>query len=125
MLVQRVDVGALRADREQAGVDARIERLHPSVEDLGEAGVVLDRPGLDALLLELARRAAGGDDLDVELGQAAGEVDQPALVGNAQQRAPDLYLAGRGHLGAARLIDIVDQHQARVGGVEADRAPRR
>ena len=46
----------VRAHREQAGVDARVERLDAAVEDLGEARVVLDRPDRDALVLQLLRR---------------------------------------------------------------------
>ena len=43
----------LRADRQQPGVDARVERLHAPVEHLREAGVVLHGARLDAA----ARRA--------------------------------------------------------------------
>ena len=48
VLVERVDVLLARAHRQQAGVDARVERLDAAVEDLREARVVLDRPHLDA-----------------------------------------------------------------------------
>jgi hypothetical protein len=83
------------SDREHAGVQARVQRLDPAVHDLREAGEPLDRAHLQTRGLELARRAAGRDDLDPERGQALGERHHPALVGDGQQRAPDADLAGR------------------------------
>ena len=103
VLVDRAHVLLVRADREQAGVDLRVERLHPAVEDLREARVVVHRPRLDAGLRKLPRRAAGRDDLDAQLRKPAREVDETALVGNGQERTPHLYLAGLHHSGCLRL----------------------
>ena len=101
VLVQRVHVLLARAHREEPGVDARVKRLDPAVEDLGEAGVALHRADRDALGLELAGGAAGGHDLHPELGEPAGEVRQTPLVGHRQERPADLDLARRRGLGRA------------------------
>ena len=85
------------AQREQAGVELRVQRLDAAVHDLREAGEVLDRADLEPGLAQRARGAAGGDELDAELGQAAREVDDAALVGDRQQRAADPDLAGLRH----------------------------
>ena len=48
--------------------------------DLGHVG------DLDAGLADGPRRAAGGDQLEATLGEPARQVDQPALVGDREQR---------------------------------------
>ena len=84
-------------------------------------------------LAQLAGRAAGRDDLDAQLGEAAGEVDDAGLVGDREQRAPDPDLPGRGDrlrsaVGASTSVMRCrgsygsDRRAARVGRVEADRA---
>ena len=59
------------AAREQARIQARVQRLHATVHDLREAREVLDRAHLEAGLGQLASGAAGRDDLHVELAQTA------------------------------------------------------
>jgi hypothetical protein len=59
-----------------------MQRLDAAVHDLGEAGVVVDRPHGDPGLGQLARRPTGGDDLDAELDEPARELDDAALVGD-------------------------------------------
>jgi hypothetical protein len=90
-----------------------MQRLDAPVHDLREAGEIVDGPDGDAGALELLRGAARGDDLDAQLGEAAREVDDPALVGDGQQGAADpdcsrfrewLPRAGGGVLGDARSI---------------------
>ena len=71
-----------------AGVQARVERLDPAAEDLGGAGQVLDHAHLDAPIAQRRGGAAGGDDLDPEPLQSLRELDQPALVGDRDQRPP-------------------------------------
>ena len=101
------------AHGEQAGVELGMQRLDAAVHDLREAGEVVDGADREAGALELLRGAARGDDLDAELGEAGGEVDDPALVGDGQQRAADpdcsrlrewLPRPGGGVLGDARSI---------------------
>jgi hypothetical protein len=66
-----------------------MERLDAAVHDLREAREIVDGPDGDARALELLRRAAGGDDLDTQLGESGREVDDPALVGDGQQGTAD------------------------------------
>ncbi len=99
---------------EQAGVELGMERLDAPVHDLREAGEVLDAADLQPGGHELPRGPARGDHLDAELGQPAGEVDDPALVGHGQQRTAHADLArlreqlpafGGGRLGDGPSID--------------------
>src|SRR4029079_14195827 len=73
------------APGEETGVELGMERLDAAVHDLREAGEVLDAPDLEPGAHELPRGPAGGDHLDPELGQPAGEVDDAPLVGHGQQ----------------------------------------
>ena len=52
-----------------------MQRLHPAVEHLGEAGDLLHRRDRDAGGAERGGGAAGGDDLPAELRQALREGD--------------------------------------------------
>jgi hypothetical protein len=91
------------AHREQPGVELGMQRLDPAVHDLREPGEVLDPADLEPRRLELARGAAGRDHLDAEVGQPAGELDEPALVRHRQEGAadPDLARLGQQLLPAA------------------------
>ena len=117
------------AQREQAGVELRVQRLDAAAHDLREAGEVLDRADLEARLGQLARGAAGRDELDAELGEAAREVGDAALVGHRQQRAAHADITRLRHpartlqrrRGRARLTAHHDA--ARVVRVDAT-APR-
>ena len=92
------------APRQQRRVQARVQGLHPAAEDLLLAGELGDVGDLEAGLAQRRRGAAGGEDLDAELGEAAGEVGDPGLVGDRDQRPahPDRAVAhglGRGVCG--------------------------
>src|SRR6187549_3704285 len=80
-------------------MDARMERLDPAVEDLGEAGDVRNRGSEDPLFLKEAERAARRDDLDAEAGEAAGKVLQAGLVEHRDQGTAR-RLHGRGSSGS-------------------------
>ena len=54
----------------------RVQRLHAAVEHLGEAGDLGDVRHREPGLAQRRGGAAGGDDLDAELGQAARELHQ-------------------------------------------------
>ena len=84
-----LDVGVEAAVGEDAGVHPRVQRLHPAVEALGEAGEVLDLGDREAEALDQGRRAAGRDQLDAGVVQAADEVLEPGLVVDRDQGAPD------------------------------------
>ena len=141
LLGRRAQVLVVVAPREQAGVQPRMQRLHATVHDLGEAGEVLDRAHRDAGAGELARGAAGRDDLDAQLGEPLRELDDSALVGHRQQRSAHAHLARLGALDApARSLghDVASpaigrepthrwtrrRASARVLGIGAQRAAR-
>ncbi len=95
------------ATAEDAAVDLRMQGLHPAVHHFREAGVVGHFHGGDAVVTQQLEGAAGGEDLDAEGGEFAGEVDDAGLVGHADQRAADGQAGGLvGHLGF---------HQDRIG----------
>ena len=75
------------ADREQAAMDLRVQRLHPAVHHFGKAGELGDVVDRQAGRRDRLRGAAGGDELDAVAGQRVGELDQAGLVGNGQQGA--------------------------------------
>jgi len=80
-----------------------VQRLHAPVHDLRKAGEVLDRADVEAGRGQLGRGAAGRDELDAEIDQATGELDDAALVRDGQQRAADRYCCGGGE-GLARVV---------------------
>jgi hypothetical protein len=81
-----------------------MQRLDAPVHDLGKAGVVVDRADGDAGLRELSRGPAGRNDLDPQIGKAACEVGDAALVGNRQQRTLDLDVAWRDRVPAGSRV---------------------
>ncbi len=92
-LSELLPVAVLRQVSEQAGVHGRVQRLDPSIQALRESGHRLD--GRDG-------HASGGDgrgcaarrhDLDAGRVQGGGELHQPALVVDADERPPDRHLA--------------------------------
>ena len=87
-----LEVGAIAgviAAREDAAVDARVQRLHAAAEHLGAAGERLDVLDLEPRVAQRLRGAARADQLDAELAQTARELDQPAFVRDGKQRAHD------------------------------------
>ena len=104
---------------QDAGVHGRVQRLHPAVEALGEAGHLLDRGHRDAGVGDPARGRAGGDELDAGGVQAAGQLLEAGLVVDADQRAAD---RGCGVIGSSSLGD--GGHELAPPSPRAARAPR-
>jgi hypothetical protein len=106
VLVGGDHVARVVAQRQQAGVEPRVQRLHAPAHDLGEAGELLDPADVETGVAQGRRGPAGGDQLDAELAQTAREVDDAGLVRHRQQCAPDAHLAGLGQapppIGAGR-----------------------
>jgi hypothetical protein len=90
------------ADGEDARVELRMQRLDAAVHDLREAGEVVDRADVQTGVRQLGRGAAGGDDLDAELGETLGEVDDAALVGDREQCPADPDVLRLGDVGRPR-----------------------
>ena len=90
---QLLHVGLEPAVGEDAGVHLGVQRLHPAVEALGEAGQVLDLGHRQAELLDQRGGAAGGDQRHAGLVEAAHEVLEPGLVIDGHQRPLDRDLS--------------------------------
>ncbi len=82
---ERSHVLRVLAPRQQRRVQARVQRLHPAAEDLLLAGELGYVGHLEPGLAQGRGGAAGGEDLDPEAGEAAGEVGDPGLVGDRDQ----------------------------------------
>ncbi len=78
-------------------VDRRVEGLHPAVEHLGEARHVGDLANGQIRRGERPRRSTGRQELHAQRGETAGQVHQPGLVGDGEERA-----ANRAH-GSVRI----------------------
>ena len=74
LALQRRHVLGVVAPRQQRRVQPRVQRLDPAAEDLLLAGELGDVGHLEPGLAQRRRGAAGGEDLDPEAGEAAGEV---------------------------------------------------
>ena len=91
------DVPRVVAQRQQAAVDRRVQRLHAAVHHFGKARQVGHVAHGQPRLPQRLRGAAGGQKLDPPARQSAREVDQAGLVGNGNQRAAKRD--GAGHAG--------------------------
>ena len=114
-------VGRVVAAGEQAGVELRVQRLDAAVHDLREAGEVVDRADREARGRQRLGRPAGRDELDVERGEALGELHDARLVRHGEQRTSDADLAWLRHRGRT----IVTTRSARAAGWPGRSGPRR
>ncbi len=73
------------ADRQDAAVDARMQRLDPAIEHLGETRDLGNVAHGQARVSQCLARTAGGDEFDAEASQGTGEVDQARLIADTQQ----------------------------------------
>ena len=97
------------AQREQAGVEPRVQRLDAAAHDLREAGEVLDRADGEPRGAQLGGGAARRHELDAESGQAPRELDDAALVRDGQERSADADVARLRHAwGPAGVIRAHD-----------------
>ena len=89
-LGELADVGLQAPVGQDARVHPGMQRLDPAVEALGETGELLDPRDRQAEALDQRGRAAGGDQGDPGVVQAADEVLQTALVVDGDQGPSDL-----------------------------------
>jgi len=64
--------------------------LHTAVQHFRTAGERADFNDRNARGFDRPRRAAGGNNFNAELVKFAHELDQPRLIGNTDERSPDL-----------------------------------
>ncbi len=76
---ERLHVSRLVAPREDARVDAGVQRFDAAVHHLGKSGQVGDRMRVDRRLVDRAQRVARCIELEPEALKAAREPGQPAL----------------------------------------------
>ena len=69
---------------ENPGEDLRVERLDSAPENLRRAGQLADLADLNSCKAQRLCRAAGGDDLEAESGETAGESLKAAFVGHRE-----------------------------------------
>ena len=86
-------VGGVGGVGQQARVHPRVQRLDPSVQALGEPGQLLHLGDRYPRGRDPGGGAAGGDDLDAGRVQPGGEVLEPGLVVDADERPPDRDLS--------------------------------
>ena len=77
------------APRQQSAVDLRMQRLDAAVEHFGETGVIGHLRDRYTVVGQQLGGSAGGQDAHAESGQASGELDETALVGDADQGLAD------------------------------------
>ncbi|MPL60780.1 hypothetical protein SDC9_06342 [bioreactor metagenome] len=101
----RGEVLLVVAQRQQAAVHLRVQRLHPAVHHLGKARhlghIAHAQPGLAQRL----GGAAGRQQLDAAGGKRAGKVDQPGLVGDGDQGAGEGDVSGHGWQSLCSEVD--------------------
>jgi hypothetical protein len=102
MLVERSEVVRMVAPREDRGVDPGVQSLHAPAEELRDLGQVLDPRHVEAVLGQVVGRPAAGDDVDAELGEAAGELGQASLVEGGDESAFDQEISSRTAFGNSR-----------------------
>ena len=84
------DAVILAAAAQNAAVHLGVQGFDPAVHHFGEAGVVRHFGDVQALFLQQAVGAAGGQQFHAHVAQGAGELDNARLVGDADQGAFDL-----------------------------------
>jgi hypothetical protein len=84
VILHRLGVFGIVADREQAAMDLGMQRLDPAIHHFREAGEVGHVGDLQARRSDRLGGTAGGDEVDAVSGQRAREFDQPGLIGNGQ-----------------------------------------
>ena len=99
----------IAANEQQTAVNFGVQRFHAAVQHFREAGKLADFDDRDARRLDRARRAAGGNNLDAELMELADELDQPCLIGNTDERAPNFTHAGAQPTGETNRIQRISR----------------
>ena len=68
--------------RQQPAMDVRMQRLHPTIHDLGKAGDLGNIGNRKPGVAKRGRGATGRQDLEPLRGEAGGEGNKAGLVGN-------------------------------------------
>jgi hypothetical protein len=102
VLLERGEVVRVVAPREDRRVNAGMERLDATAEQLRNLRQLLDARRLDAALSEELGGSAAGDKLDVQLGEPACELLETGLVRDREERSLDHEISERTVSGSRR-----------------------
>ena len=88
---------------QQGAVHLGVQCLHAAIHHLRVAGKLLDRGNGHARSLNRLGGSARRDNLNVKIvNQCSCEIDDAGLVGDRDQRAPDLHISGHAFLLVAK-----------------------
>ena len=87
MVLHRLRMLGIVADREQAAMNLGMQGLDPSIHHFRKGRELRDIPDRQPRLGDLLGGASRGDQFDAVTNKRAGEVDQSGLVRNGQQGA--------------------------------------
>ena len=90
MLARRRHVCCIVPDMQDAPVDFRVKGLHPPIHHLRKAGKLGDVFHRNTCIAQQLGRASSRDQLDFQAGQFGGKLNNPSLIGNAQNSALNL-----------------------------------
>ena len=108
------------APGEDPRVDARVQCLHASVEELRECRHALDPRRVQPRLLERSRGAAARDELEAELDEAAREGHEARTCRRPRSARAELSH----HLGQQPVLDRVDSLAQGLHGVAGEHGDR-
>ncbi len=97
IFVGGVGVFLVVADPEQAAVDLGVEGFDATIHHFREAGVIGDFAGGDAVFIEEAEGATGGDDFHAHVDEGFCEIDETGFVGDGDESPLDFHVE-RGRL---------------------------
>ncbi len=83
---------SLLAQVQDAAVDLGMQRFHPAIQHLREAGEVGNIAYREPGLAQGPRRTSGRNQFHVHAGQLAGEIDQASLIRNTQKGPLNLLI---------------------------------
>jgi hypothetical protein len=101
MLGNSCDVCRIFTSVQDGAMNLGMQRFHTPIEHLGKSGELGDVLDGDAGIAEKFGGPSGREELDAEVGESTGEIDQAGFVGDAQDGALDF---GHWTLGIERLI---------------------
>jgi hypothetical protein len=101
VLVQRREVVRVVAPGQDGCVDPRMQGLDAPAEQLRDLGQGLDPGNLEAVLGEMVGGPAARDDLDPELDEPLGELDEARLVEGGDECPLDQEISSRTAFGSS------------------------
>ena len=95
MSAQHLAVSGQVVAGQDAGVDPRVQRLDPAVQDLGKPRVIGYRRHLDARFPQGPGRASGGQAANSQIAESPGQIRKAILVRHTDESPFDLHPISR------------------------------